>query len=113
MERLNNKQIKTVVNNKNIYFNHTFIKLLLPTKISKSFIFINRLKNISITIRDSYLILPSSLKNLSVQFKVDQPKLIEPVFIGVGHSECAFILYAPFFIILYQKRPIKGQNKGR
>lgn len=47
---------------------------------------INKSKNISIQIRDSYLILPSSLK-LSEQFSVVQSKLVEPVYIGTTHLE--------------------------
>lgn len=45
---------------------------------------INRIKNISLTIRDSYLILPSSLKKLALQFQVLQQKLVEPVLTGIG-----------------------------
>jgi hypothetical protein len=45
--------------NKNIYFNHTFIKLLLPSRISKSFIFINRLNNINGNINKLDKIIPA------------------------------------------------------
>ena len=44
----------------------------------------NRQKNISLTIRDSYLLLPSSLSKLSANFKVETPKLVEPVLTGGG-----------------------------
>ena len=60
------------------------IKLLIKEQNIISISIINRNKNISITIRDSYLILPSSLSKLSKQFKVIQQKLIEPVLIGIG-----------------------------
>lgn len=62
------------------------IKLLIRDQNIISISIINRNKNISITIRDSYLILPASLSKLSQQFKVIQQKLIEPVFIGEGNS---------------------------
>lgn len=42
----------------------------------------NTKKNISITFKDSFLLLPSSLANLSKQFNIDNPKGIEPIFQG-------------------------------
>ena len=60
------------------------IKLLIKDQNIISISIINRNKNISITIRDSYLILPSSLSKLTKQFKVIQQKLIEPVLTGIG-----------------------------
>ena len=47
----------------------------------------NRNKGISINIKDSYLILPSSLSKLSQQFNVKSHKLTEPVFVGYGHDK--------------------------
>lgn len=44
----------------------------------------NRKKGISLTIRDSFLLLPSSLSKLSVNFNIETPKLIEPVLTGGG-----------------------------
>nr|YP_009652969.1 DNA polymerase [Taiwanofungus camphoratus]QCG70007.1 DNA polymerase [Taiwanofungus camphoratus] len=61
------------------------IKLLIREQNIISII-INRNNNISITIKDSYLILPSSLSKLSKQFVIDNPKLIEPVFTGDSNS---------------------------
>ncbi|OAX31150.1 hypothetical protein K503DRAFT_704144, partial [Rhizopogon vinicolor AM-OR11-026] len=46
----------------------------------------NNTKNISVTFRDSYLLLPSSLSKLSAQFMVETPKGIEPVFVGDPNS---------------------------
>ena len=46
------------------------IKLLLKDQNIIAISIINRNKNISITIRDSYLILPAALKKLTKQFKV-------------------------------------------
>ena len=63
------------------------IKLLIKDQNIISISIINRNKNISITIRDSYLILPSALIKLTKQFQVLQQKLIEPVFIGEGHAQ--------------------------
>lgn len=61
-------------------------KLLIRDQQIISISIINKSKNISIQIRDSYLILPSSLK-LSEQFSVVQSKLVEPVYIGTTHLE--------------------------
>ena len=60
------------------------IKLLIKDQNIISISIINRSKNISITIRDSYLILPAALSKLTKQFKVIQQKLIEPVLTGIG-----------------------------
>ena len=48
---------------------------------------VNKVKNISITIKDSFLLLPSSLAKLSYQFNVEVSKGIEPVFTGDPTSE--------------------------
>ena len=42
----------------------------------------NRSKNISVTLKDSYLLLPMSLAKLSKQFNLKNGKSIEPVYIG-------------------------------
>ena len=47
----------------------------------------NRNKGISINIKDSYLILPSSLAKLSQQFNIQTPKLTEPVLIDNPNSK--------------------------
>lgn len=44
-------------------------------------------KNVLITLKDSYLILPLSLANLAKQFNLPQGKTVEPVFVGTGHDE--------------------------
>lgn len=63
------------------------VKLLIRDQNIISISIINRNKNISITIRDSYLILPAALSKLTKQFQVIQQKLIEPVFVGKGHPQ--------------------------
>ena len=45
------------------------------------------IENISITIKDSFLLLPSSLAKLAIQFNVEVSKGIEPVFTGDTTSE--------------------------
>ena len=63
------------------------IKILMRDQNIISLTIQNYTKNISITIKDSYLILPSSLSKLSKQFQVETPKLIEPVFTGNDHPD--------------------------
>jgi DNA polymerase type B, organellar and viral len=41
-------------------------------------------KNISVTLKDSFILLPSSLKKLSEQFNIETPKVIEPVYQGLS-----------------------------
>nr|CAI9430479.1 DNA polymerase [Fomitopsis pinicola] len=60
------------------------VKLLIKDQNIISISIINRNKNISIIIRDSYLILPAALSKLTKQFQVIQQKLIEPVLTGIG-----------------------------
>ena len=62
------------------------ISILMRDQIIISISIIKRSENIKITILDSYLILPTSLSKLSKQFQVENPKLIEPVFIGEGYD---------------------------
>lgn len=47
----------------------------------------NRSKNVSITLKDSLLLLPQSLDELAKQFKLSSGKTTEPVYVGEGHDE--------------------------
>uniref|UniRef100_A0A896YU16 Probable DNA polymerase n=1 Tax=Coniophora olivacea TaxID=85977 RepID=A0A896YU16_9AGAM len=47
----------------------------------------DRSRKISITLKDSILLLPMSLAKLSTQFKLEKGKLTEPVYVGEGHDE--------------------------
>lgn len=48
---------------------------------------IDKNKNVSITLKDSYLILPLSLAKLSKQFNLEVGKLIEPVYVGKSNDK--------------------------
>lgn len=63
------------------------IKILMRDENIISITIENKQKNISITIKDSFLILPSGLSKLTKQFKVEQTKLVEPVFVGEGYDQ--------------------------
>lgn len=44
-------------------------------------------KRLTITLKDSLLLLPNSLEKLARQFNLEVGKLIEPVYVGEGHDE--------------------------
>jgi hypothetical protein len=55
---------------------------------------VNRKKNISITIKDSYLLLPASLNSLSTSFKCKDPKKVMPILSSTNNPSGKFYIQA-------------------